>query len=54
MRWNPDLQQVAEQYVRRAVGAPDDQPTPPVRSLYTFMLDSLTIASVDWHPYASR
>jgi len=29
MRWNPHLKQVAEQYVRRTVGSPEDQPTPP-------------------------
>lgn len=54
MRWHPDLQQTAEQYVRRTVGAPEGQPIPPVCSLQTIAFDTLTTVTVDWNPYASR
>jgi hypothetical protein len=54
MRWNPDLEQLAEKYVRRAVGTPEDQPTPPVCSFYTIVFDTLTTPIVDWNAHAPR
>ncbi|KAJ6621218.1 hypothetical protein B0H10DRAFT_1790422 [Mycena sp. CBHHK59/15] len=34
MHWTPRLEQLADQYVRRAVGAGDDEPVPPFISLH--------------------
>ena len=32
MRWNQTMENLADHYVRQAIGVPQDQPTPPVRS----------------------